>query len=137
MFKDLKADCRRLPVRRGQPEPVLEVKKPAVTEPAPMPLEIKPKKKPRRQRLPQPIVEEPASLYDYPFVERLVEDEPPPALETMPTEFYDYSFEMPAVEYSLQPQEETPLAYVVNAGREFERAANPQSGGDYLRSRRA
>ncbi len=138
MFKDLKADCRRLPVRRGQPEPVAEVKKPAVLEPAPMPLEIKTKKKPRRQRLPQPAVEEPASLYDYPFVERLIEDEPPPAIEATPTEFYDYSFEMPAVEYRLQPQEEeTPLAYVVNAGSEFHRAANLQSSGDYLRSRRA
>jgi uncharacterized protein YhaN len=67
MFKELKADCRRLPVRRGQPEPVVEAKTQAVAEPAPLPesKEIRrAKKKPQRQPAPTPVVEEPVELYD-------------------------------------------------------------------------
>jgi hypothetical protein len=138
MFKELKVDCRRLPVRRGPPEQVIEANTPAEVEPAPAPLELKPKKKPRRQRVPKQIIEETPSLYDYPFVERLIEDEPAPSAAAASTEFYDYSFEMPAVEYRLQPQhEETPLAYVMNSGGEFPRESNQSTAGDYLRSRRA
>jgi hypothetical protein len=149
MFKELKADCRRLPVRRGQPEPVVEAKTQAVAEPAPLP-EIKeirrPKKKPRRQPAPTPIIEEPVELYDYPFVERLIEEPAAPAAEE-PSEFHEYSFDLPAVEYRIEStKEDNALAYIVSADdepphlvldRQARRNASAYQGGEHVRARRA
>jgi hypothetical protein len=119
MFKDLQADCRRLPIRRGQPEPVVVAKTQAVVaegaEPAPV------KKKPRRQRVPEPqVVEEPVEeFYDYPFVERVIEERAGPVeveVETEPSEFHEYSFDLPGVEHRVASQEQGgALAYIVGA----------------------
>jgi uncharacterized protein YhaN len=145
IFKDLQADCRRLPRRNGLPEPVV-AKTPAVIEP---PVEVKPeekpvKKKPRRQRAPAAAVEEPAvELYDYPFVERIVE-EPVATIETELSEFHEYSFDLPAVEYGAA-HDSGALAYIVSADEELLRrgAKTPATwpsgyrGRDHLEPRRA
>jgi hypothetical protein len=148
MFKELKTDCRRLPVRRGQPEPVVEAKKQALAETAPLPEIKRVKKKPRRQPAPKVVAEEPVELYEYPFVERFIE-EPAATIAEEPSEFHDYSFDLPAVEYRVQPREETSaLAYIVGTDDGLQRqiakprAARDASGqwrdqGDHLQSRRA
>jgi uncharacterized protein YhaN len=149
MFKELKADCRRLPVRRGQPEPVVEAKTQAVAEPAPLPesKEIRrAKKKPQRQPAPTSVVEEPVELYDYPFVERLIEEPTAPAVEE-PSEFHEYSFDLPAVEYRIPIREaDNALAYIVSAEDEAPHSARDRKAsrnmsdyarGDHLRARRA
>jgi hypothetical protein len=126
IFKDLDADCRRLPRRNGLPEQAPVTKTPAVVapndqaEPEARPV----KKKPRRQPVPAAVIEEPAvDLYDYPFVERVVEEPAEPIeLETEPSEFHEYSFDLPAVEYRVERQDEgNALAYIVGAGAELTR----------------
>lgn len=123
MFQSLEADCRRLPVRRGQaavvlPEPPpAEEAPPAVVETPPVEEAPKPKKKRRRPK-PKPVVEstpEPASEpppYEYPFVERVIEEqvmEQPIEPDERPSEasFYDYSF---AEKHDRQQA----IAYIVN-----------------------
>jgi uncharacterized protein YhaN len=128
MFKDLDADCRRLPTRKGLPEPapVMVAKPQAVTEELPDPKPVK--KKPRRQRVPQEQVVEETSVefYDYPFIERLIEERAMPVevepSDAEPSEFHEYSFDLPAAEYRAAPREQAAaLAYVVSADRELAR----------------
>ena len=74
-----------------------EVEPPVETAPEPKPV----KKKPRRQRVPVENVEEPTvDLYDYPFEERIIEERPAP-VTAEPSEFHEYSFDLPGdeVEY--------------------------------------
>jgi uncharacterized protein YhaN len=142
IFKKLGADCRRLPTRRGQPEPIASP--PAVVEEVSRP--NREKKKPRRQRAPKPVVDKPLDLYDYPFIERFIE-EPAPTAASTPSEFHDYSFDLPAVEYTTSPrQDDIALAYIVSADAEMERRsaksqasrrAAPYGRGDHLQPRRA
>jgi hypothetical protein len=142
MFKDLKADCRRLPVRRGQPEPVV-VKPPVVIEEVIEPTPVR--KKPRRQRVPEPVVvEEPAAeFYDYPFVERVIEERVEPVeveVDSEPSEFHEYSFELPGVEYQLAPEpreESGALAYIVGADAKPQATAPIFGRRDHLEPRRA
>jgi uncharacterized protein YhaN len=138
MFKKLQADCRRLPVRRGQPEPVVSTVIEEVLPPKPA------KKKPRRQRAPKPVAEEPLELYDYPFIERIIE-EPALVATSAPSEFHEYSFDAPAVEQELASREsDGALAYIVTADAE-RRSAKPQvtwraapyGRNDHLEPRRA
>jgi uncharacterized protein YhaN len=125
MLNGLDADCRRLPVRRGQPEPAVEVPSRAV-EPlaapvAPRPKRAPAKRKPRRRPAPV-VVEEPAELaadwYDYPFVERLIADEPPLVQAAVPRDeppaWCEYTFEPVEVDQAAVPDEREPaLAYIV------------------------
>lgn len=132
MFKSLDADCRRLPVRRGQPavvEPVVEVAKQPEVKPA------KPKKKRKPKPKPEPIVEvveevpeiiveepvpiEPEDLYEYPFTERLVEEVVEVTREDIETEtapeasgFHEYSFDIEPVEEARES--DNALAYIIN-----------------------
>jgi hypothetical protein len=105
MLKALDADCRRLPVRRGQalpePEPVAAVEPEPLPEPVAAP--TKPprapaKRKPRRVKT-TIVVEQPRDeWFEYPFVERLVAE---PVLLPEPLEapvekapaWAEYSFE--------------------------------------------
>src|SRR5690606_16014039 len=111
MFRKLDGDCRRIPVRRGQPE---QIAPPVViAEPEPVAFEEpiveppKPKKQPKPQQQPQPVVAAPIpvralDLYDYPFIERIVEEHHAPAAVAVaapvavateaPSEFHEYSF---------------------------------------------
>jgi hypothetical protein len=148
IFKELQADCRRLPRRNGLPEPVVVAKKQAVVEPevetAPAPKPVK--KKPRRQRVPVEIVEEPTvDLYDYPFEERVIEERPAPVVAE-PSEFHEYSFDLPEIEYQAEPPVGgDALAYIVSADAELaRRGGKPQAAGqggylrrDHLEPRRA
>jgi hypothetical protein len=141
-FKKLEADCRRLPTRRGQAEPIAAT--PVAVEEVPPPKPAK--KKPRRQRAPKPVVEEPLDLYDYPFIERIIEEPVMPAANK-PSEFHEYSFDLPAVEYSMTAREDDgALAYIVSADAEIDRRiakpqltwrAGPYGRGDHLEPRRA
>lgn len=167
MFRKLDGDCRRIPVRRGQPEPV--VAPVIVAEPEPVALEEpivappKPKKKPRRQPAPKPepvvVAAQPLDLYDYPFVERIIEERPmpkpaavavaPKVIETeAPSEFHEYSFDLPASDYAeSRPEEDHALAFIVSADDAFarreERSARRHHAipnylrGDHLEPRRA
>ena len=169
MFRKLDGDCRRIPVRRGQPEPV--VAPVIVAEPDPVVLEEpivappKPKKKPRRQpaRKLEPVVvaAQPLDLYDYPFVERIIEERPTPkpapiavatapkAIEAeAPSEFHEYSFDLPASDYAEhRPEEDHALAFIVSADDAFARREERNSRrhhaipnylrGDHLEPRRA
>jgi uncharacterized protein YhaN len=151
IFKNLDADCRRLPVRKGLPEPaqVVVPKPQAALEELP---ESKPmKKKPRRQRVPvEPVHEEaPVEFYDYPFIERVIEErvaaaEAEPS-DAEPSEFHEYSFDLTAAKYGHEaPDESEALAYIVSADADLaRRGAKPQATGatygwrDHLAPRRA
>ena len=167
MFRKLDGDCRRIPVRRGQPEPV--VAPVIVAEPEPAVLEEpiveppKPKKKPRRQPAPKPepvVVEaQPLDLYDYPFIERIIEERPAPKPVPVavapqvveaeaPSEFHEYSFDLPASDYIENRAEENhALAFIVSADDAFARREERNSRrhhaipnylrGDHLEPRRA
>jgi hypothetical protein len=138
MFKKHDADCRRLPVRKGQPVAAAPVVEPApvatpvvIEQPAPMPA-----KKPRRQKAPAPVVvvePEPAPLYDYPFVERVErEEEPTPVAPEEQSEFHEYSFDLGEPMDHALPREDGALAYIVSPG-----AVGRPQGTEYYRSRRA
>ena len=173
MFRKFDGDCRRIPVRRGQPEPF--VAPVIVAEPEPVVLEEpisappKPKKKPLKK--PRQVVAVPApapipalDLYDYPFIERIIEERPavatkpvaapaavaPAAFEAdPPSEFHEYSFDLPAHDYRDEPTEgEGALAFIVNADEALGRRAEQGSRrhhavpnylrrGDHLEPRRA
>lgn len=150
MFKTLDVDCRRLPVRRGQPVP-REIALPAevaaaVEQPAPEP--PKPKRKRRRPKPepappqePAPVATmpppEPALDYEYPFVERLVEETVTETVESeqSPREFelatartgeaYEYAFETAPVRTG--PGDA--LAYIVDPDG-FDRHAIDRQTGD-------
>ncbi|MEQ8837883.1 MAG: hypothetical protein RID07_13845, partial [Lacipirellulaceae bacterium] len=134
MFKGLDADCRRLPVRRGQPaipEPVIEVAKKPEVKPTKPKKKRKPKPKPEPvvevveevEEIVEEIIEEPVpveeDLYEYPFVERLVEEVVEVTREDIETEvlpeaseFHEYSFDIEPVE---EPREaDNALAYIIN-----------------------
>jgi len=144
MFKKLEADCRRLPTRRGQPEPASLPKPQPLIDQKPRPRKPA-KSKPRRRRpaAKQPAAEVPTvEFYEYPFVERLIEEtaEPAPAL----SEFHEYSFDLPAVEYRKAAHgNEAALAYIVSddapiAGRIVHRERRSRFGrDDHLEPRRA
>nr|MBA3480317.1 hypothetical protein [Pirellulales bacterium] len=90
------------------------------------------------------VVEEPAEeLYDYPFVERVIEERAAPAdieVETEPSEFHEYSFDLPGVEYRVAPPEQGgALAYIVGAGAKPQAATGSPNFGrrDHLEPRRA
>jgi hypothetical protein len=149
MFKKLEADCRRLPARRGIEAPgsageSSEPAKTTVVEKAPA--RKRAKKKPRRRRAPKPVAEEPLDLYNYPFVERIIE-EPVPTTASTSSEFHEYSFDLPAVEYDMTPRRaESALAFIVSADAELDRRsaksqpswrAVPYGRGDHLEPRRA
>ncbi|HEX6960450.1 MAG TPA: hypothetical protein VF175_01175, partial [Lacipirellula sp.] len=133
IFREQKADCRRLPRRSGLPELAAVAKTQAEVEPVELPEpEMKPvKKKPRRQRAPAVVAEEPAvDLYDYPFVERVIEERPAVVEPAEPSEFHEYSFDLPSVEYRPEtPDEGSPLAYIVSADAELSRRAKPRVAG--------
>jgi hypothetical protein len=135
MLKGLDADCRRLPVRRGQTEPEPAPKAIAAPEPeliaepleAPKPPRAPAKRKPRRVKT-TIVVEQPRDeWFDYPFVERLVASPAAPEVIEAPVE------PVPAwAEYSFEPSEfahpapadnrEHAVAYIV--GDEGERDAS-------------
>jgi uncharacterized protein YhaN len=99
MLRALDADCRRLPTRRGQPEPKV-IAAPVIEEPAsPTPLPVKRKK--RRRPAPQSVVAA-DDWYEYPFVEKLVAEEVPESplqpVVSAPA-WHEYSFETPEHEY--------------------------------------
>lgn len=78
MFKNLNADCRRLPNRLGENEELIPEEPAIVDEPTPLveePVvleEPKPKKrKPRRVIVQEVVAPEPVDFYEYPFVERI------------------------------------------------------------------
>jgi uncharacterized protein YhaN len=102
MFKEQKADCRRLPVRRGAPEPA---PCPAIVPPpAPVVLAApRPKKRSIRRVKPPVVVQAEADpWFDYPFVERVVEETietPLKAAVEPPATFEEYSFEPQALAY--------------------------------------
>ena len=81
MFRELDADCRRLPTRGGvqetEPEPFVEVELP---EPEEVVEEVAPKRRKKKKRKPEPAAvaqtvpqPTPPSTYDYPFTERIEE----------------------------------------------------------------
>jgi uncharacterized protein YhaN len=121
MLQALDADCRRIPTRRGAPEPALPTPKPVietlVEDPAPAPSRAPAKKRPRPR--PEPVLEPTHEWYDYPFVERLVVEEvrePIVAEQSPASPWHEYSFE-PA-EYTVAQQDEPAdhaLAYIVSA----------------------
>ncbi|QDS98929.1 ATP-binding protein [Adhaeretor mobilis] len=138
MFKSLDADCRRLPTRRGQPEVIAPVIEEVEVIEAP-----KPKRKKRRKPKTEPVVEEvvveveepvyeeaeaeePDNLYEYPFVERLVEERVEVTREDYETEvlprtseFHEYTFDIEPVE---EPREQdNALAYIINDERSSDR----------------
>jgi uncharacterized protein YhaN len=166
MFRKLDGDCRRIPVRRGQPEPV--VAPVIVAEPEPVVLEEpiieppKPKKKPRPKpaRKPEPVAvtSPPLDFYDYPFVERIIEERPAPKPAAVaaapkvvqveaPSEFHEYSFDLPSADYAEErPEGEHALAYIVSAddvrgrqarGSRRHHAIPNYLRGDHLEPRRA
>jgi hypothetical protein len=97
MFKELNADCRRLPVRRGAPEPVRPAPPPVVVE-APQ----HKKRVSRRVRKPAIVSARATPWFDYPFVERVVEETVATPVEggiEQPAAFEEYSFEPQAVAY--------------------------------------
>jgi hypothetical protein len=113
MLKALDADCRRLPVRRGQslpePEPVADVEPEPMTEPVapPKPARAPAKRKPRRVKT-TIVVEQPRDeWFEYPFVERLVAD-PMPLPEPLEAPLDAQLDPGPAwAEYSFEPSEFT------------------------------
>ena len=133
MFKTLDADCRRLPNRRGgaaaivEPEPVVEAIEEIVVEPKP-----KKKRRPRPQK-PAPVVEEvvevvepevveqldePVDYYEYPFVERLVEQRTtvPAAVVESPqgeSTSFEYSFDTRPKPVDAGEQPLGALAYIL------------------------
>jgi hypothetical protein len=121
MLKALDADCRRLPARRGQPEPFIAAPAPIaaiVEEPKPILVPLpKPKKKQRPK--PAPVVTEPLEdWYEYPFVEQLVaETKPAPAAEPVEVEqtpnWFEYTFESPAPMEADHPEPDHAVAYIV------------------------
>ncbi|MBX3425471.1 MAG: AAA family ATPase [Pirellulales bacterium] len=144
MFKAVDADCRRLPLRRGNVEIATPGPQPA---PVPVPVDLsEPVAPPRRRikkRKPAAVpevaepevfeaivpVEAPPAFYDYPFEEQLVEETvtvPAAAVVAAPTELpsYEYSFDVAELDESPRPGA---LAYVVAddrvpARREYEHA---------------
>jgi uncharacterized protein YhaN len=146
MLKTLQADCRRLPTRRGQPEPApAALPAPAAFEPAAPAPTAPPRKKPRRQPAPKApaAAAPPVELYEYPFVERLIEEPAAPdVVDRGPSEFHEYSFDEP--EPFQQPHGDRALAYIVSAEAELARGTAPASHGapgrryvDHLEPRRA
>jgi uncharacterized protein YhaN len=184
MFRALSADCRRLPRRHGIPEDATDAPEAAlesepaaplppppeieaetlVEAPAPRPRKLrKPKKKvASKPREPEPAAAEPAPapspqrLYDYPFVERLVEEieeiEPAPVEIDLPDpadkgqghrsrgEVYEYSFdpqrreEAADFEFAESPDADgEAVAYILDASPPEPRS----SYHDHLESRRA
>jgi hypothetical protein len=141
MLKALDADCRRLPVRRGQAEP--EAPKPApvaieepIEAPTPAPPRAPAKKKPRRRVRPAVIVETPAEdWYEYPFVERLIaEPKPEPDAASVPVEtapaWCEYSFEPTEFAHAHGASEsERAIAYIVGASAERKPAGGRPSRG--------
>ena len=137
MLKALDADCRRLPVRRGQPEPVapaaVQATPAAVEPPADRPRAPAAKKKPRRPARPVRAVETPADdWYEYPFVERVVVEQ-----ASAPIAFAAPVDEPPAAyEYSFEPSEfqhangagERALAYIVPSDERTVRPASRAAG---------
>ncbi len=116
MLRKLQADCRRLPTRRGQPEPKA-VEAPTTIEQAPAsPKEPRPR--PPKKRKPRPAavvpVEVPAEdWYEYPFVERVVaEPAPAPVVFEEPPTWCEYSFETPVRDEAADEGKHA-LAYIV------------------------
>jgi hypothetical protein len=73
MFKELNADCRRLPIR-GERIEMIPDELAAIPEPETVVEEaLKPKKqrKPRRVVVQEVVAPEPVDFYDYPFTERI------------------------------------------------------------------
>ncbi|RIK80513.1 MAG: hypothetical protein DCC67_09320 [Planctomycetota bacterium] len=143
MFIQLEADCRRLPMRRGAP--IAAVAAVAEAPPAPAPPVEKPKKKPRRQPAPKstPAATRPAAVYEYPFVERIIEEPlrarrasksdaetaAPDPVDAEPSEFHEYSFEAAAADEPHAGADHA-LAYIVNADAELaRRAAKTRASG--------
>jgi uncharacterized protein YhaN len=161
MFRKLDGDCRRIPVRRGQSEPAVisEPEPQAVEEPIAEP--AKPKKKPQRKpKKPQPVAAAAKTIdfYDYPFVERIIEERPAPRLALVaaapvaveqagPSEFHEYSFDLPVSDEPEERGDDHALAYIVSADDAFARRAERASRrhhtvpnylrGDHLEPRRA
>jgi uncharacterized protein YhaN len=100
MFQEQSSDCRRLPARRGAPVPAPAKAPP----PEPVVLEApRPKKRRPRGVKPAVVVTAPATpWFDYPFVERVVEETIAAPVERVieqPASFEEYSFEPQAVAY--------------------------------------
>jgi hypothetical protein len=109
MLKALDADCRRLPVRRGQSEPEPMPAAAFAPEPEPVappkPTRAPAKRKPRRVKT-TIVVEQPRDeWFEYPFVERLVAA---PAPLPLPEPLESPLEVAPAwCEYSFEPSEFT------------------------------
>ncbi|MCA9233886.1 MAG: AAA family ATPase [Planctomycetales bacterium] len=149
MFKALDADCRRLPNRRGgvviaepepvaivEPEPIIEEIEVVAEEPAPKRKKRRPKQRTAKpvveeivEEIVEPAVEEPVDFYEYPFVERLVEERVPVPAEPMEaqTAVFDYTFDSQPVESVAEPIAPGALAYIV-AGDEYEDRPVDQAG---------
>jgi len=109
MLKELDADCRRLPARRGRPEPV-EVK--PLPAPTPEPDEEPVLVVQSARRKPRKLVRQAAraaAWFDYPFEERLVAEPLSTEVDEPVSEFSEYSFEPTDVPHDAA----MPLAYVV------------------------
>jgi uncharacterized protein YhaN len=130
MLQELNADCRRIPVRRGQPEPaplpapepevVVAIEEPTPVEAAPEPAKRRAKKKRPLAPKPAPAAIEPIEdWYEYPFTEHLVaESKPAPqpaATEPIDDEpsWCEYEFEPSQLEYATAPKADYALAYIV------------------------
>jgi uncharacterized protein YhaN len=113
IFRKLDADCRRLPSRRGRPEPAPVPVEEVVETPPVEPIVEPPKPpKPRKRRIKTPVVvQSPVDWYEYPFVERVIEERPAPQAEPLPA-FQEYSFDVepPTETRGASPR---PLAFVV------------------------
>jgi DNA repair exonuclease SbcCD ATPase subunit len=122
MFKDLNADCRRLPNRMGESEELIPDEPVVIDEPEPLveePIvldEPKPKKrKPRRVIVQEVVAPEPVDFYDYPFIERIEQEtiRTPVAVEANATAVTEYTI----------PASETTYEWLADAEAEpyFER----------------
>ena len=121
IFRKSDADCRRLPARRGRPEPIVDpLPVVAAEEPIASPEPPPAPKRPRKKRVVVVRSEpEPADWYDYPFTERIVAEAPAPVVEATLPDFQEYSFE-PQPAFGERSASDA-LAYIVpdeEAGRE-------------------